>query len=85
MRVRIIKSDDCPTCRVYIRRLQKEKFAFELMDGDADENQDFLDEWNVDEYPVVQILSDDGDVLHSFAKGTWSPRAIQAKMKGLVK
>lgn len=83
MRVRIIKSEDCPICRSYIRRLNKENFQFELMDGDADENQDFLDEWNVEEYPVVQILNDNGDVLHSFPKGTWSPRAIRAKIKGL--
>lgn len=83
MRVRIIKSDDCPVCKNYIRRLKKENFEFELMDGDEEENQDFLDEWNVEEYPVVQILNDNGDVLHSFPKGTWSPRAIKAKAKGL--
>jgi hypothetical protein len=81
--VRVIKSDDCPICRSYVSRLRKENFAFEMMDGDADENQTFLDEWNITEYPVVQILNDQGKVLHSFPKGTWSPRAIRAKMKGL--
>lgn len=81
MRTRIIKSENCPICRAYIFRLKKESFQFELMDGDAEENQDFLDEWKVEEYPVVQILSDSGEVLHQFPKGTWSPRAIRAKMK----
>lgn len=83
MRVRVIKSDDCAICKSYVRRLNSEKFVHEQMDGDAEENQGFLDQWNVTEYPVVQILNDNGDVLHSFPRGTWSPRAIRAKMKGL--
>ena len=88
MRVRIIKSEDCPHCRAYIPRVQS-SFKVELFDGDADKNQDLLDEWKIGmiegqrAYPVVQIVSDEGEVLHQFPVGTFSPRAIRHKMRSL--
>jgi len=89
MRVRIIKSEDCPHCKVYIPRVQSSGLSIELFDGDADENQDLLDEWKIGmvdgarAYPVVQIISDEGKVLHQFPVGTFSPRAIRYKMREL--
>jgi hypothetical protein len=59
----------------------------ELFDGDADENQNLLDEWKIGmvdgepAYPVVQIVSEDGKVLHQFPRGTFSPRAVRHKMR----
>ena len=87
MRVRIIKSDDCFHCGTYIPRLRAAGLSIELFDGDEEGNQVLLDEWKIGliqgqpAYPVVQILSDDGKVLHQFPRGTFSPRAIRHKIK----
>lgn len=59
--VRIVKSEDCENCKTYLPRMRKQGYQFEVYDGDADENQDELDHWKVDVFPVVQIISRDED------------------------
>ncbi len=81
--VRIVKSDDCLICASYIPRLQKQGYEFEIYDGDAPQNEKQLDEWKIDEFPVVQIVYRDGDnevVKHQFPPGkTYAPRLIDMK------
>lgn len=86
MKVRVIKSDDCRICHTYIPRVRASGLPIELFDGDEEGNQDLLDEWKIGllpgpAYPVVQIITDDGKVLHQFPKGTFSPRAIRHKIR----
>lgn len=86
MLVRIITKESCPKCKSYLQRLDAQGFQYFKYDADADANQKQLDEWKVDEIPVVQVLSaDQTKVLHQFAPGTFSPRAINYKIKELEK
>lgn len=57
--VRIIKSKDCTNCQSYLPRLDKQGYAYEVYDGDAPENQEELDKWGVEEFPVIQLISRD--------------------------
>lgn len=87
--VRIIKSNDCTNCQSYLPRLDKQGYTYEVYDGDAPENQDELDKWGVDEFPVIQLISrdDDGDVQieYQWAPGKMiSPRFIDVQ-KELIK
>lgn len=73
IKVRIIKSEHCDTCKSYLPRLQKLGYAFEVYDGDAVDHQKQLDEWKITEFPVVQILSitesGEAEVEHQFQQG----------------
>jgi len=71
--VRIIKSTECDRCATYIPRLQKQGYEFELYDGDDPKNEKELDEWDVDQFPVIQIVSEDNgyiSVEYQYAPGT---------------
>ena len=86
--VRIIKSNDCLICAGYIPRLQKQGYEFEIYDGEDPVNDAQLDEWKIDIFPVVQIISRDTNdkvtVEHQFAPGkTFGPKLIDA-MKSQV-
>lgn len=85
MKVRIIKSDDCPICKTYLARLTAQKFEFEIYDGDDPSHQAELDQWGITDYPVVQILDDNRIVKHQFPRGTYSPLAIRHAMNQLTK
>lgn len=86
MRVRVISSDNCPICQDYLRRLQQQRdFSFEIYDGRAPENQSQLDQWRITEMPVVQIVKEDGTVMHQFLSGGVSTRTIQHIMNKLNK
>lgn len=85
LKTRILKSDDCPKCRVYLSQLEKQKYQYEVYDGDAIENQKQLDEWKVNTFPVVQIIDDNGKVLYQFLPGNISPRVIEFKKAQLEK
>ena len=84
MRVRIVKSENCKLCQIYIASLKKQNFDFDIYDGDAEENQKQLDEWKVFEFPVVQIV--DGDaILYQFPHGNFKIKSIMHKMSQLQK
>jgi len=84
-KVRVITSKKCPKCKVYVSRLRRAEMAFETYDSDAQENQPLLDQWKIEEVPVVQILSSSGAVAFQFPTGTFSPRAIKHKIAELNK
>lgn len=73
-------SVECEVCEKYKKRLSAQNFSYETYDADVPENQAQLDIWGVDDLPVVQIISDVGEVLHQFPWGTFSPAAIHAQM-----
>jgi len=88
LRVRIIASKTCEKCKHYMHRLRKQGFGFEFYDGDADENQDQLDEWLVEDFPVVQIVEEVEGVdlvRYQCAPGTFSPRFLNRKIKEIQK
>ena len=85
MKVRVIKSEDCPICKTYLSRLVSQKFDFESYDGDDPAHQADLDRWGITDYPVVQILDEAGQVQHQFPRGTYSPLAIRHAMNQLSK
>jgi len=81
----IISEDGCLAGRNfhYIEQLENQNYDFEVYDADAPENSDQLDAWGVESTPVVQIISEDGDVLFQFSEGMRSIRSIEAKKKVL--
>ena len=77
MRVRIISKEQCPVCQDYLSRLKYCKdFEFEVYDADDPEHQEQLDKWDIIEMPVVQIISDEGELVHQFLPGGISPRSL---------
>jgi len=81
MKVRVITAKDCPKCRMYVRNLVTVKFAYEIYDGDAEENQEQLDAWKVEEFPVIQLLDNDGKLHYQFPPGAVAPRVIEAQIR----
>lgn len=85
--VRIIKKEGCAICKSFIERLSLDKtFTFDVMDADAPDLQKQMDEWKIDEVPVVQIYDTDGKLppFH-FPPGTFSKSTILAKRDLLTK
>lgn len=87
--VRIVKSNECDNCKIYIPRLQKQGFSFEIYDGDAPDNQKSLDAWHINEFPVVQIVSKDVNgvlmIEHQFPPGHMpAPRIINFKKEQIT-
>ena len=83
---RIIKTRECLVCDFWLPRLDKQNFPYELYDADAPENQKQLDEWKVDDCPVIQIVerTERGEVVrYQFPPGSYSVRAIKYKMAKL--
>jgi glutaredoxin len=80
-KLKVITSQHCPDCKAYVRYLNAEGFAYVLYDGDSDQNQDQLDEWRVSRFPVVQILTQEGNLVHQFPCGSISIRQIIHKIK----
>jgi len=82
--VRIIKTQECSICEMWLPRLDQQGFLYETFDADALGNQKQLDEWKIDDLPVVQIVNRANDdtetVKYQFAPGSWSVRAIKHKM-----
>ena len=85
MKVRIIKSEHCPFCKQYLKKLDDVGFEYETYDGDAEKNDTQLDEWDVDEMPVIQIINDKGDLIYQlpYSAGGYSPKYIKRKMREL--
>lgn len=86
LKPRIIKQEDCPRCRLYLKMLDKQKYDYLIYDADLEQNQKQLDEWKISMMPVVQIVDiKDGsqEVVFQFPVGQFSPRAINAKIKEL--
>ncbi len=79
---RIIKTRECSICDLWLPRLDKQDFQYEIYDADAPENQKELDDWGIDDLPVIQIVqrTDESDVVKfQFPPGTYSVRAINHK------
>lgn len=83
--IRIIKSNNCWICKKYITQMEKTGLQFELFDGDALENSPLLDKWNVNAFPVVQILDKNKDVVYQFPQGSFSSRSINFKIDEISK
>lgn len=85
MKVRIIKTEKCSDCRLYIKQLDTVGFVYESMDGNDPQFSKEMDEWKIDKMPVVQILSDSGELLYQFPPGSFPPMFINKKIKELEK
>ena len=82
MKVRIIESKHCDSCKSYLEQIQKIKHYpdYELYSADVPEHQEQLDKWMITDMPVVQIIDDNGEKLHQFLPGQMSARAILIMM-----
>jgi len=89
LKPRVIKSKDCPRCKIYIKTLSKQGYDYIIYDADLKENTKELDSWGIDMMPVVQVVDvkDDGtqEKVFQFPPGQFSPRIINAKIKALDK
>ena len=83
VKVRIVKNRDCKICEVYLPRLDEIGFLYEIYDAEEPGREQQLDEWKIDEMPVVQVVDDAGAVLYQFPPGTIAARAIKYKMRQL--
>ena len=74
---RIITRAECKICKAYIDRLRKAGYDFQIME-ESPENSKQLDEWKIEQVPVVQILVD-GKLVPGgqMPSGTFSPLAIR--------
>ena len=82
MKVRLIGSKDCEKCAEAQKVYKKQNLEFEFYDADLDTHQKKLDEWKVDDMPVVQIFNDN-KIIHQFFPGLVSVRAIRFKLNQL--
>jgi len=87
LRARVIKSQGCFKCKIYLKQLKKQNYDFIIYDADNKANEKQLDAWKINAMPVVQIVDDEADfkVLYQFPPGGWSTRSIDAKIKILAK
>lgn len=76
IQVRILTKSDCPKCKSFVNRLTKQNFQFLTLE-ESDQNTLLFDEWGVDEFPVIQILSN-SEVVATMPHGTYSAFAIRA-------
>ena len=75
MRPRIIGVKTCRWCRQLVKNYTKQKVDFEYWDGERDDLQDTLDKMNIDDFPIVQIIDDDGKVLYPYDRAIY-PRGV---------
>ena len=83
LKFRIIKSNTCKKCIFYIPQLQQQGYQFDIYDGDAPENQKQLDEWRITEFPIVQIVDENNNLIEQCYPGPIAGRLILAKIKHL--
>ena len=87
LKPRIIKKEDCLSCKLYFKALNKINFEYLIYDADLPENQEELDEWKIGSTPIVQIVDvkEDGsqEFVHQFPPGAFSVRSINAQIKKL--
>lgn len=84
MKVRMVISQNCMVCRDVMQRWNKQSFDYETYDADRPEHQKQLDAWGITDFPVVQIISDDGsEILDKFPPGGVSVRFIKHRMAQL--
>jgi len=83
MIVRIISSKNCPRCKGYLLRLDKQGFKYQIYDSDDPKNKGQLDAWRITDLPVIQIIDESEKVRYSFPAGTYSTRFINAKIDEL--
>ena len=58
MKIRIIKSADCENCTAYLKKLEKYGFKeYDIYDADDPKNQKQLDEWNIEDMPIIQTIA----------------------------
>lgn len=81
MKVRIIKSNNCNDCKLYLARLNKLGFVYETMDGDDLNLKDQMDAWKIDKMPVVQIINDNGEMVDQLPPGSFSVAFIQDRIR----
>lgn len=81
LNVRVITSEECPKCKSYKEELDAAKFSYTVFDADAEENQDQLDKWYIDDMPVVQIVDESGNVKVQFPPGKQRIQWINFKME----
>ena len=85
LKTRIIGSRDCPKCAIMKSICEKYKISYEMYDADVQENQKQLDEWNIEEMPVIQIIDEFGKKLHQFMPGIVSINGINIMMDKINK
>ena len=86
---RIIGVKSCKNCKALVSSYQNQGVDFEYWDGDRDDLQDKLDNMNINDFPVVQIIDDNGKVLWTADQKIWpkgiSYRKVKQQMDVLAK
>jgi len=67
-------------CKIMKDICRNHKVEYVTYDADAPEHQAQLDQWGIDEMPVMQIIDDNDNVKHQFFPGLVSIRAITIMM-----
>lgn len=62
MKIKIYAIDTCSNCKAIIDGVTLLGWQMEVLDGNAEENQDILDEFDVDLLPFVRLIDEKGDV-----------------------
>ena len=84
MKIRIIKSSDCEKCKSYFNKLDKFGFTeYDIYDADEPKNQKQLDEWNIEEMPVIQVYDPSTDKVYytfPYCERGYSPRSLKYRV-----
>ena len=84
MKIRIIGVSSCSKCLRLVYSYNRQKIKYEYWDGDKKEYQDELAKMKIDEFPVVQIVSDENKVLHTWDNELYpngvSYKTVKSKM-----
>ena len=89
MKPRIIGVKSCKHCMRLVKNYEKLKVDFEYWDGERDDLQDILDEMKISEFPVVQIIDDNGKLLYPYDRAIYKRgvgyNQVKKKMDDLEK
>jgi len=79
VKIRIIGVETCKNCKALVKSYEKLGVNFDYWDGDRHDFQDALDEMKIDDFPVVQIVSDDGKKVLWMTDHALYPRGVSYK------
>ena len=84
MKPRIIGVESCKNCRRLKKSYENQKVDFEYWDGEKKELQKKLDEMNIDDFPVVQIIDDNGTVVYPYDQKIYPKGVSYARVKSKI-
>lgn len=81
MKPRLIGVATCKNCCRLKKIWEKQNIDFEYWDGDRDDLQKELDRMNINDFPVIQIIDNNQNILYTFDNVVYPKGVSYAKVK----